>query len=498
MTHPWEQLLPRLDEMADLRHAATLMHWDQSTKMPPKGAHARARALSSIQAIMHDRLVDPEVGTLLGELEADDSIDTERAAHVRILRRDYDRATKVPRDLVREIAETEGLAYQAWIEAKPASDFSMLEPHLTKLVALKKEQADAIGYESERYDALLDDFEPGMKTAEVESLLTGLVLELKPIADAILANTGPRPDFLSRRFDEEKQISFCEWLIDRLGYDMRGGRLDRSPHPFTIHIGRGDVRQTIWTRPKMPLSPIYAAIHETGHALYDQGIPDHLVGLPAGNAPSFGMHESQSRLWENQVGRGRTFTEFMLPHLKERFPEVGMITPDEFYLGVNYPQRTLIRVEADELTYNLHIVLRFELELALMRDELEVSDLPDAWDAGMEKHLGLRPESQTEGVLQDMHWSVGSIGYFPTYTLGTLYAAAFFAAAEAELGPFDDGLRAGETGRLLAWLRDKIHRHAYIYEAKDLGARVTGGDLTVAPFLDYLKKKYREIYSVSF
>lgn len=498
MSNAWERLLPRLEEMADLRHAVTLMHWDQSTKMPARGAHARARALASIQAMMHDRLVAPEVGDLLGELEADESLDTQRAAHVRVLRRDYDRATKVPRDLVRAIAETEGLAYQAWIEAKPASDFSMLEPHLAKLVALKKEEADAVGYEKERYDALLDEFEPGMKTTEVETLLTELVLELKPIVDAVLAGTGPRPDFLSRRYDEEKQIGLCKWLIDRLGYDMSGGRLDRSPHPFTIHIGRGDVRQTVWTRATMLLSSVYAAIHETGHALYDQGIPDELIGLPAGNAPSFGMHESQSRLWENHVGRGRQFTDFLLPNLKERFPEVGMVSPDEFYMGVNYPQRTLIRVEADELTYNLHIVLRFELELALLRDELEVSDLPDAWDAGMEKHLGLRPESQAEGVLQDMHWSVGSIGYFPTYTLGTLYAAAFFAVAETDIDHLDNELRAGETGRLLEWLREKIHKHAYLYDAKDLAARITGGELSAQPFLNHLKSKYGELYSVSF
>jgi carboxypeptidase Taq len=256
-------------------------------------------------------------------------------------------------------------------------------------------------------------------------------------------------------------------------------------------VARGDVRQTTRTESTGVLQAVYATMHETGHALYEQGLPEELLGLPAGRVPSLGMHESQSRLWENQVGRSRAFTDFILPHLKDRFPEeLGMVTPEEFYRGVNFVTPSLIRVNADELTYNVHIALRFRLEVGLFRDELTVDDLPEAWDDAMEEFLGIRPDSQATGVLQDMHWSLGGFGYFPTYTIGNLYAAALYARAEADLDGLADELRAGTTDRLLEWLRANVHRHAYLFEARDLIAKAAGGPVGAAPLLDYLEEKY--------
>jgi carboxypeptidase Taq len=496
MNEHWDRLLPRLHELSDLRSAAALLHWDQAALMPPKGAPARARAMATIESTFHNRLVDPEIGELLDRL-SDDDINETTAAHVRVLRRHYDRATKVPAELVRAIAEARGLAYQAWTQARPANDFKTLEPHLENLIALKKEEADAVGWENERYDALLDVFEPDARTQEIETLFSELVQDLRPIADSITEVAGERPEWHLGNYDEATQQDFCRWLVGEIGFDFEAGRLDKSPHPFTMGIAHGDTRQTIRTDPRFLMTSIYAAIHETGHALYEQGIPASLAGLPAGTYSSLGMHESQSRLWENQIGRSRPFTDWMLPHLKERFEtELGSITPEEFHRGVNHPRRDLIRVEADEVTYNLHVALRFELELEMFRDKLEVADLPGAWDDGMEKHVGIRPDCDRNGVLQDVHWSIGALGYFPTYTLGTLYAAAFFAVAHADLDGLEDDVRRGDTGRLLEWLRERIYSKAFLIPAKELGEEIIGEQLTVEPFLSYLRTKYSEIYDL--
>lgn len=495
MASAWERLLPRLIELVDIGSAVRLMSWDQAVMLPPKGAPARARAMATLQGFLHEKLTSPELGEIIEELVADDSLDQVQRASTRNLKRDYDKATKVPPELVREIAEAEGLAYQAWTEARPANDFSKLQPHLEKMLDLKKQEADALGWENERYDALLDLFEPDMSAAEAEALFKDLIAGLKPLSEEILATVPERPEFLGATYDPAAQMEFSQWLVHQLGFDTEAGRLDLSPHPFTAGLGKGDVRQTTRTIPDELMASIYATAHETGHALYEQGLPEEWSDLPVGSFPSLGMHESQSRLWENQVGRGRAFTSFMLPHLKERFPEeLGAVSFDDFYRGVNDVRRTLIRVHADEVTYNLHVALRLEVELALFRDELEVKDLPDAWDDAMERHLGIRPPDAADGVLQDMHWSIGAWGYFPTYTLGTLYAAAFFAKAEDDLDGLDDDLSKGECGRLLQWLRDNVHSKAYLYSAKDLGEQVLGGELTVEPFLKHLQAKYSELY----
>ena len=493
MTAPWEALRERLRELEDLGIALRLLHWDQHVLMPPRGAEARARAIGTIERAAHQLLAAPEIGELLEELSATESLDETQRASVRVLARDHSHATKVPDELVRELAEVRGHCYQAWTEARPADDFAILQPHLDRLVRLKKQEADALGWEDERYDALIDVYEAGTKTADISSMFEELVAGLRPLVEGALETSEP-PAFLFVPYDPASQRAFCEWLVQRLGFDTSRGRLDTSPHPFTMHVAPGDVRQTIRTEAAGVLGAIYAAIHETGHALYDQGIPRELLGLPVGRVPSLGMHESQSRLWENQVGRSRAFTDFLLPHLKERFPDqLGMTEPEEFYRGVNRVGRTLIRVTADELTYNLHVALRFDLELALFRDELSVDELPGAWNAGMEHHLGIRPDSDADGVLQDMHWSIGAFGYFPTYTIGNIYAAALRERIERDLGDLDTPLRAGDVSRLLKWLRDNVHRHGYLYEARDLIEIAAGERVTARPLLTYLEVKYSEL-----
>ena len=499
MSSAWQRLELRLGELADLSSALRLLGWDQHVTMPPQAGAGRGRVMGTLQGVTHGRLVDPAFGELLGEAEADEALTDDQRAAVRLARRDYDKATKLPESLVRELAELESVAFEAWAEARPANDFSIFEPHLDKMVKLKKQAADAIGWSGERYDALLDDFEPGMTTAEVETLFNDLVPALKPVADKILAAAGERPEFLSRTYEVDKQEDFCRWLVQQLGFDMAAGRFDVSPHPFTSHVGRGDVRQTTRYEENRLLMSIRASIHETGHALFEQGIPKELWGLPTGDVRSLGLHESQSRIWEIQVGTSREFLDFMLPHLKDRFPEeLGRLTPDEFYTGANHPRRSLIRVESDAVTYNLHIALRFELELALFRDQISVGDLPDAFDAGMEKYVGIRPDNQSDGVLQDMHWAVGGFGYFPTYTLGTLYAAALFDRAKQDLGGLTEELRVGDTSRLLAWLREKVHRFGSRKPGKEIAEDVIGGPLTPAPFLNHLETKYAELYDISF
>lgn len=490
----WDQVVTRLKEMNDLGFARNLCEWDLEVMMPPGGAESRSRLIATLEGLIHERITDPKLGELLDELGSRELDDEEKRASVRVLRRRYDKATKVPGELVKEIAEVTSNAYHAWHEGKGAADFSIFEPHLKKIVALKKDYADALGYETERYEALLDDYEPDMAPAVVEKIFDELAAGLGPIFEQVTQHAGPKPSWIHRNYDNAKRVEFCNWLAHRVGYDTNAGRLDTAPHPFTIPLGFNDTRQTV-QRDSVPVAEaIFTTLHETGHALYDLGIPQ--TDLPIADTPSMGIHESQSRLWENHVGRSRAFCEFVLPHLKERFPELGGLSPDEFHLGINRSERSLIRVEADELTYPLHIIVRFQLELALFRDELDVADLRDAWDASYEKHVGIRPSNDAEGILQDMHWSIGFMGYFPTYTLGTLYAAAFYAQAQKELGDLSGELRKGETGRLLEWLRDKIHSKGYLKPAPDLARDVLGTDLSVQPFLEHVKTRYGELYDL--
>lgn len=495
----WGEFTRRMGELRDFNGIAGLLSWDQETYMPAGGAGGRARQLAAIQSLVHDRTTDPVLGEILDAVQEDPSLCEARRAMVRNLRWERDRALKVPARLVRELASEQSASVEAWREARAQGKFSIFAPHLTKLLALRREQADAIGHEGERYDALLDAYEPGMKVSRLEPIFDELKRELTPILDAICAAPAPaRWRFEDHRFDAGKQWDFTMHLIAAMGFDLERGRQDRSTHPFTSASGRDDVRLTTRIIEENPFSAIFGTIHEAGHGLYEQNLPQAHTLDSVGVAASMGLHESQSRLWENLVGRSRSFWQLQLPHLRDAFPQaLEGIGIDALYAAVNRVSRSQIRVEADEVTYNLHILLRFQLELAMLRDELRPDDLPAAWNELAASLIGAKPQNDTEGVLQDIHWAWAEFGYFPTYSLGNLYAASLFERLGEELGGADELIARGELTKIRDWLVEKVHTKGHLWNAEEIVRRATGSGLEIGPFLRHLRSKYGELYGVT-
>jgi len=496
----WDELARRMGELRDYGAIAGLLTWDQETYMPAGGASARARQLAAIHALLHERRIDPVLGELLSVAASDPSLDEARRAAVRNLAKERDRAVKLPPRLVRELAERQSRAVVAWRAAKadPAGGFASFAPHLAGLLELKREQADAIGHGGERYDALLDDYEPGLTVARLSPIFAELRAGLVPLVGALADAPPPRRwRFEAHRYPAERQWDYTIHLLETIGFDFDKGRQDRSTHPFTDGIDPGDVRLTTRLVPETPFPAIFGTIHEGGHGLYEQNLPADHVRDPVGRPASMGLHESQSRLWENMIGRSLAFWEHELPSLRRAFPEaLEGVSAREVYAAVNRVERSLNRVEADEVTYNLHILVRYELELAMLRGDLPVAELPGAWNDLMESMLGVRPSNDAEGVLQDIHWAWAEFGYFPTYSLGNLYAALLHRRLDADLGGIDAVLRAGELHRVGAWLRTNVHEVGHLYEAEEIVRRATGSGLAVAPFLEYLGNKYRPLYGV--
>jgi carboxypeptidase Taq len=485
-----DALRARMHELKDLGGILGLLTWDQETYLPAKAGPARAAQLATLQGLYHQRLVAPEVGEWLERAERSE-LDDETRATLKVFRRERDHAVRVPESLIRALAEAQSEGLQAWREARAERRFGRFAPALERLLQLRREQADAIGHGGERYDALLDHFEPEMRVARLMPVLERLQAELRPLIEALDgAFEGPDP-FAGKTFDPEQQWQFTLQLLELLGFDLRAGRQDRSIHPFTGGTHPTDVRLTTRIDPRNPSSALFGTLHEFGHGLYEQSFAPQHHRTPLAAAPSMGLHESQSRLWENLVGRSLPFWGFLYPRLRSAFPEaLAGVEMEVFHRAINRVQRSLIRVEADEVTYNLHIVLRTSLELRLLRDELAVEDLPEAWNAEMEGTLGLRPADDVQGVLQDIHWAWGEFGYFPTYALGNLYSASLMRAAERALpGLWDDVVR-GELGGLRGWLGKEIHRHGAWGSAEERVQAVTGHGLTDADFLTYLRGKY--------
>ncbi len=499
----YSELIRRAKELGVLNSCAAVLGWDQQTYMPRKGAGLRGEQMAFLAALAHKKFTDPKVGELLSAVESSELIrdpESDAAANVRELRRAFDRATKIPQSLVEELARVTTQAQQAWEQAKKANDFSTFRPWLEKVVALKRQEASAVGFKDHPYNALIEEYEPGTTVAELKELFAGLTAELVPLIRKIVASPKkPDRSLLERDFPVERQKVFAESASAAFGFDFVAGRLDTTAHPFCSGIGPGDCRITTRYNPRFFSEAFFGVLHETGHALYEQNLPAEHFGTPLGVACSFGIHESQSRLWENQVGRGRPFWDHFFPRLKQTFPAaLDGVSPDVFHFAINDVRPSLIRVEADEATYNLHIALRFELELALLSGDLTVSDLSAAWNERFTALFGLNVPSDALGCLQDIHWSFGGIGYFPTYTLGNLYAAQFMVAARRDLGieATDEAFRHGEFGRLKDWLMQNIHRHGQRFRAGELCRRVTGNSLSTKPFLDYLNQKYSHLYSV--
>ncbi len=489
-------LLARMADLRALQGAIAVLSWDQETYLPAKGITARGEQLSTLQGLFHEKLTAPDLGDALQRAEqSTPASDEETCALLRALRWDRDRAAVVPGRLVRELAATQSQALGAWREARQQGAFSRFAPFLERLLALRREMADALlptlrDPGTERYDALLEGYEPGMRVTKLEPLLARITGWLVPLVARLTDAPAPRGPFDGRTLDPDGQWRLTIELLAAMGFDQEAGRQDRSIHPFSIGMDPGDVRITTKIVPELPFSAIFSTVHETGHGLYEQGLPAAHRRDPLGMAASMGLHESQSRLWENMVGRSRPFWRFWHPRLQAIFPELRATTVDDVLGAVNRVERSLVRVEADEVTYNLHIALRFGLELAMLRGELRIADLPGAWNDASERLLGVRPRSDAEGVLQDIHWAWGEIGYFPTYTIGNLYAGALFAAARRALPSLDDDLAAGRLLPLRDWLRENVHRHGRRSSAEEIVRRATGSGLQDDDFRSYLESKY--------
>lgn len=486
---------------ATLGSVGALLGWDQETYMPPHGADGRAEQRAMIAGLTHERRTSPRIGELIAACEADGTLSEADRASVREMRRDYDLATRLPASLVSEIASTATKAQEAWKDAREKSDFALFRPWLEKMMDLARQKAACYGTPAggEPYDALLEEYEPGARAADLERVFTPLAKELSTLVAAI-QSTG-RTETLSIRppsIPASKQHEFSMFLLRSMGFDMEAGRLDTTAHPFCEGLGPGDTRLTTRYKEDEFGSAMYGTLHEMGHGLYEQGLPKaERFGEPLGDAISLGIHESQSRMWENLVGRSRAFWTWAQPHAAKMLdPWFASQKLDALYAMSNVVKPSFIRVEADEATYNLHILLRFTLERALLRGDLSVAELPGAWNSLFEKLLGLRVPDDRRGCLQDVHWSCALIGYFPTYSLGNLYAAQFFDAAKRSIPDLEPRLSRGDFAALLTWLRENIHRHGRQYRAGELCQRITGRPLDSQPLLTYLKSKASEVYGV--
>jgi carboxypeptidase Taq len=500
-----ESLQQHLRPIAHLNSAASLLAWDQETYMPSGGGEARAEQVATLQGIAHERLTSPETEALLrpwvqletGTLVPDgEDGDLAGRALLREIWRDYTKAKQLPNAFVRRLSRTCALAQQVWAVAKPQNDFALFLPHLEEIIALKKEEAGYRGAVANRYDALLDTYEPGTTTQKLTTLFDELKAQLIPFLNKTLgSSTRPDDQILQRGYDRNRQLQLGRTVLTAMGYDFSRGRLDLSAHPFTTSFHPTDVRVTTRVSEQNFSGSLFSCIHEGGHGLYDQGLPVDYYGTPLGEAISLGIHESQSRLWENCVGRSRAFWAHFFPILCRTFPEQTQdLTQDSLYAALNRVAPTFIRVDADELTYNLHILVRFEIERDVMADGVLAKDLPLLWQEKMQAYLGIVPPTDREGVLQDVHWSIGAIGYFPTYTLGNLYAVQFFNQARRDIPDLETRIAAGDLLPLKQWLHDRIHRWGRTFTADELIQRVTGSPLSLAPFMEYIEEKYLEIY----
>ena len=494
----WDVFTQFEQDVLQLGSVGALLNWDEQVNMPPRGAGARGAAKATLSGLLHERICDERFGEAIAELGADGSLSVLAAARVREARRARDRAVRVPPALVRALAHAESAGFEAWQAARAAADFSRFRDPLARIIALRREEADAVGYEGgERYDALLDQYEPDMRVARLEPLLNGLREELVPFAREIAARPRPDDSFVHRGFPAQIQRAVGARLSAAIGFDYEAGRLDGAAHPFASGFAPGDVRLTTREHEDDLFSGLFAVLHETGHGLYEQGLTGEIEGTLCGTVSSLGLHESQSRFWENMVGRSQPFWERHLGELREAFPgKLDDVTVDQFVRAANLVEPSLIRVEADEVTYHLHVYLRFELELALVRGDLGVDDLPAAWNERMRTLVGIEVPDDAVGVLQDVHWSAGLVGYFPTYTLGTLYSAQFLDAIERELGPVDAIVRAGEYDRLLTWMREHVHHRGAIVAPEQIALDATGEAPGHAALMRYLRVKYGALYDL--
>lgn len=496
-----EELKKQYEELAYLHSATALLGWDMRTYLPPEGSEMRAEVIGYISTLAFKKSTCEEMGRLIRDLNEREVLktlsQTERAM-VRVATKTYKRAVAIPPELYQKFAVLTAKSEKAWERARENNDFERFSPHLEEIVAISREFAKLYGYEENPYDALLEGFEEGMTAKKLRQIIKPLRDELVPFLRKLMEKGDPTDGkILEGRFPKKAQEKLAKRVLKLLGYDFQAGRLDETVHPFTINIGLGDVRVTT-KYPAEEFTPsLYGSIHEGGHGLYEQGLPAEFKGTPLYGAASFGVHESQSRLMENMIGRSEGFLKFFYPQIQKAYPKnFKSVRLEEFYSSVNRVRPSTIRIEADEVTYNFHIMLRFELEEALIKGELEVKDLPAAWSAKSREYLGVEPASHRDGVLQDVHWPSGMIGYFPSYMLGNLYAAQLYSKAQTDIKGFSNKIEKGDFKSLLEWLKNSVHNKGRLYPPEELIRVVTGEELNPGYFIEYVKAKYSKIYSL--
>lgn len=491
----YSQYLHQTQKAADLYNASAVLQWDQETYMPPKGAEARGRQLATLASTAHSWLTSEDYGALLKELAAAQDLGEEEAANVRLSLEDYEKGKKLSPEFIETLAMQQTASFQAWVEAREKNAYAHYAPELEKMIALKKQQADILGYEGHPYDALLDDYEKGATVAMLDPIFLLVQEQLPPLIERVRSATGVDDSFFYKHYPKEAQWAFSLDVLRAMGYDFDAGRQDLSEHPFSTSFAPTDVRVTTRVDEKNVASLLWSSIHEGGHALYEQGLPMQQYGLPLGQAASLSIHESQSRMWENNVGRSLDFWEHFFPIIQGRFKDqLEDCSAETWYRGANKVEASFIRTEADELTYHFHVLIRYEIEKALLDGNLKSADVREAWNAGYEKYLGITPPDDKQGVLQDVHWSHGSFGYFPTYSLGSFYAAQFFEKALEELPSLQGDISAGKFDALLTWLRENVHRYGRRYRSEKLSERITGRGLDFGAFMRYAEAKYGGIY----
>lgn len=501
MEQKLQELKTRLLEVNDLNSANALLSWDQSTYMPSGGAAARGRQMATLGRLAHEKFIDPAIGKLLDDLRPyEESLpyDSDDASLIRVTRREYERHIKIPAEFVAQLNEQQAESYQVWTEARPANDFKRVQPYLEKTLELSRQLANYFpGYEHIA-DPLIDFADEGMKVATIRPLFANLRAQLVPIVQAITSQPVADDACLKQFYPEDRQLAFGQEVIKALGYDFKRGRQDKTHHPFMTKFSLGDVRITTRVTERELGDALFSTMHEAGHAMYEQGIRQDFEGTPLAGGTSSGVHESQSRTWENLVGRSRDFWVFFYPKLQAAFPaQLQDVSFETFYRAINKVERSLIRTDADEVTYNLHVMIRFDFEVALLEGTLAVRDLAEAWHARYQSDLGLRAPDDRDGVLQDVHWYGGNIGgSFQGYTLGNIMSAQFFNAAVQAHPAIRAEMRAGQFAALRGWLTQNVYQHGSKFTANEVIQRATGQPLSIEPYLNYLRTKYGELYSL--
>ena len=502
MREKFKKLNELLLEMQKIESINSLLSWDQETYMPENGGEIRSKEISYLSSLKHQKQVSNEFQNELrkfvnidnGKILSNEINDNDKRFLDRVWK-DFHYENSLPQKFVENLSELTSQSQMKWIKAKEQNDFSLFEPYLKKMVDMKKKEADHYGYSTNRYDALLEQFEPGITTEKLDDLFNGLRLRLIKLIEKI-KNSSVKIKRVKGKFDEDSQWELGMKIIKDMGFDLKSGRQDKSAYPFTTSFHPSDVRLTTRVHEDNFLSSLFASIHEAGHGIYEQGLLKENFGSPFGQAASFGIHESQSRLWENQIGRSKDFWKKYLPILKDHFPQFDSMDLDEYFKTINVVKPSLIRIEADEVTYSLHIMLRYEIEKMLINEGLAVKDLPKIWNEKMKEYFDIIPDSDANGVLQDVHWSMGAFGYFPSYALGNFYAAQFFQKASEEIADFDKKIQKGELLSLKKWLNENVHKYGRKYLPDELIQKVVGSSMSVEPFMEYLESKYGEIYKL--